>query len=129
MLPPLCAKEVTMPETNSADALRPATRRSAERGISLAAGAVLALLAAATWLGSALAQQKEKIPDFSLDSKSAWLMISDNLLPPESGPGPVTLTSVTLTWTTAKRAEPIRSPPIGWPISQTRFSSPGPSSS
>jgi hypothetical protein len=90
MLPPLCAKEVTMPETNSADALRPATRRSAERGISLAAGAVLALLAAATWLGSALAQQKEKIPDFSLDSKSAWLMISDNLLPPESGPGPVT---------------------------------------
>ena len=44
----------------------------------------------ATWFGSALAQQKEEIPDFSLDSKSAWLMIRDNLLPPESGPGPVT---------------------------------------
>jgi hypothetical protein len=43
---------------------------------------------AATWLGSALAQQK--IPDFSLDNKSAWLMISDNLLPPDSGPGPAT---------------------------------------
>jgi hypothetical protein len=43
-----------------------------------------------TWLGSAVAQQKANIPDFSLDSKSAWLMISDNLLPPENGPGPVT---------------------------------------
>ena len=48
----------------------PATRRSAEQGISLTASAVLAVVAAATWLGSALAQQKEKIPDFSLDTKS-----------------------------------------------------------
>jgi len=74
-----------MSETNLANA----TRRSAELSVSVAAGAILALMAAATWFGSALAQQKEKIPDFSLDSKSAWLMISDNLLPPESGPGPV----------------------------------------
>jgi hypothetical protein len=90
MLPPLCAKEVTMSETNSANVLQPATRGPAELRISLAVGAVLALVAAATWLGSALAQQQEKIPDFSLDHKSAWLMISDNLLPPDSGPGPVT---------------------------------------
>jgi hypothetical protein len=35
---------------------------------------VLALVAAATWLGSALAQQKEKIPDFSLDkSVASWI--------------------------------------------------------
>jgi hypothetical protein len=67
-----------------------ATRRSAELSVSVAAGAIFVLMAAATWIGSASAQQKEKIPDFSLDSKSAWLMISDNLLPPESGPGPVT---------------------------------------
>jgi hypothetical protein len=93
MLPLLCAKEVTMSEmseTNSANALRPATRGPAELRISLAVGAVLASVAAATWLGPTLAQQQEKIPDFSLDSKSAWLMISDNLLPPDSGSGPVT---------------------------------------
>jgi hypothetical protein len=82
----LCAKEVTMSETNLVNA----TRRSAELSVSVAAGAILALMAAATLIGSASAQQKEKIPDFSLDSKSAWLTISDNLLPPESGPGPVT---------------------------------------
>ena len=75
-----------MSETNLANA----TRRSAELVVSVAAGAILALMAAATWFVSALAQQKDNIPDFSLDSKSAWLMISDNLLPPESGPGPVT---------------------------------------
>ncbi len=66
-----------------------ATGRAAELSVSVAAAATLALMAAATWIGSASAQQKEKIPDFSLDRKSAWLMISDNLLPPESGPGPV----------------------------------------
>ena len=75
-----------MSETNSATV----ARRPPELCISLAGAAVLAFAAAATWLGSALAQQTEKIPDFSLDSKSAWLMFSDNLLPPDSGPGPVT---------------------------------------
>jgi hypothetical protein len=75
-----------MSETNSANALQPATRGPA----SCAICGMLAITAAATWLGSALTQQQEKIPDFSLDSKSAWLMISDNLLPPDSGPGPVT---------------------------------------
>jgi len=47
-----------MSETNSANA----TRRPAELRVSLAVGALLALVAAATWLGSALAQQKEKLP-------------------------------------------------------------------
>jgi hypothetical protein len=77
----LLCKEVTMSETNSANGLLLAPRRPAELRISIAACGILAL-AAATWVGSALAQQKEKIPDFSLDNKSAWLMISDNLLPP-----------------------------------------------
>ena len=45
-----------MSETNSANA----TRRPAELRVSLAVGALLALVAAATWLGSALAQQNEK---------------------------------------------------------------------
>ena len=57
----LCAKEVTMSETNLANA----TRCSAELSVNVAAGAGLALMAAATWFGSALAQQKEKIPEFS----------------------------------------------------------------
>jgi hypothetical protein len=77
--------EVTMSEANSANA----SRRAVEPRITIAVGAVLALVAAMR-LSSALAQQEEKIPDFSLDSTSAWLMISDNLLPPENGPGPVT---------------------------------------
>jgi hypothetical protein len=38
-----------------------AARRSAELSVSVAAGAILALMAAATWFGSVLAQQKEKI--------------------------------------------------------------------
>src|SRR5215470_15099495 len=63
----LCAKEVTMSETNLANA----TRRSPELSVGVAAGAILALMAGATWFGSALAQQKEEIPNFSLDSKSA----------------------------------------------------------
>src|SRR5262244_2579983 len=30
------------------------------------------------------------VPDFAIDSKSAWLMVGDEFLPPPSGPGPVT---------------------------------------
>jgi len=48
MLPLLCAKEVTMSETNSANALQPGTRGPAELRIRLAVGAVLAPVAAAT---------------------------------------------------------------------------------
>jgi len=76
-----------MSETNSANALLLAPRRPRELRISIAACGILAL-APGTWLGSALAQQKEKIPDFSVANKSAWLMISDNLLPPEQGSSP-----------------------------------------
>jgi hypothetical protein len=82
--------EVIMFEMNSVEALWPAARRSSAELRICFAVAVLALVAVAALFDSALAQQKENIPDFSLDSKSAWLMISDELLPPESGPGPVT---------------------------------------
>jgi hypothetical protein len=44
-----------MSETNLANA----TRRSAELSVSVAAGAILTLMAAATWFASALAQQTE----------------------------------------------------------------------
>jgi hypothetical protein len=36
------------------------------------------------------AQQRAAVPDFTIDNKSAWLMVGDELLPPSSGPGPVT---------------------------------------
>jgi len=36
------------------------------------------------------AAAQEAVPDFTIDSKSAWLMVGDDLLPPPSGPGPVT---------------------------------------
>jgi hypothetical protein len=59
------------------------------RATLLLAGAAL-LCGAAVWLAPAAAQQKAAIPDFTQDSNSAWLMIGDELLPPPSGPGPVT---------------------------------------
>jgi hypothetical protein len=36
------------------------------------------------------AQQRAAVPDFTIDNKSAWFMAGDELLPPPSGPGPVT---------------------------------------
>jgi hypothetical protein len=36
------------------------------------------------------AQQTAPVPDFTIDSESAWLMVGDDFLPPASGPGPVT---------------------------------------
>jgi hypothetical protein len=38
----------------------------------------------------AAAQQHATTPDFTMDNASAWLMVGDELLPPPSGPGPVT---------------------------------------
>jgi hypothetical protein len=38
----------------------------------------------------AMAQERATVPDFTIDSKSAWLNVGDELLPPRSGPGPVT---------------------------------------
>jgi len=36
------------------------------------------------------AKQGAAVPDFTIDSKSPWLMVGDELLPAPSGPGPVT---------------------------------------
>ena len=37
------------------------------------------------------AQQSVPVPDFTIDSKSAWLMVGDDFLPPPGGrPGPIT---------------------------------------
>ena len=44
----------------------------------------------AAWPSVAAAQQGDAVPDFTIDSKSAWLMVGDELLPPPSGPGPIT---------------------------------------
>jgi hypothetical protein len=42
------------------------------------------------WPNKVAAQQSVTVPDFAVDNKSAWLMVGDELLPPPSGPGPVT---------------------------------------
>ena len=57
------------------------------------ANVVLATLfcaVAASWPRVVAAQQGDAVPDFTIDSKSAWLMVGDELLPPPSGPGPIT---------------------------------------
>jgi hypothetical protein len=42
------------------------------------------------WPAAGLAQTNASIPDFSIDSDTGWLPVGDELLPPPSGPGPVT---------------------------------------
>ena len=57
------------------------------------ANVVLATLfcaVATSWPRVVAAQQGDAVPDFTIDSKSAWLMVGDELLPPPSGPGPIT---------------------------------------
>ena len=58
----------------------------------IAVGVLAGLLCAfeAVWPKAVAAQQGAPGPDFTIDSKSAWLMVGDELLPPPSGPGPVT---------------------------------------
>ncbi len=56
---------------------------------------IVALASLACVFGTVLptitaAQQHATTPDFTLDNASAWLMVGDELLPPASGPGPVT---------------------------------------
>jgi hypothetical protein len=53
-------------------------------------GILAALLcgSAAPW--AATAQENAKIPDLVLHSEAGWMEIGDELLPPPSGPGPVT---------------------------------------
>ena len=55
-------------------------------------GAAIALFCAGAALlpTPAVAQQKAAVPDFTVDDKSAWPMVGDELLPPPSGPGPIT---------------------------------------
>jgi hypothetical protein len=50
-----------------------------------------ALCAGVAFLASrAEAEPKAAVPNFGLDSTSGWLPVGDELLPPPSGPGPVT---------------------------------------
>jgi hypothetical protein len=56
---------------------------------------IVALASLACVFGTVLptitaARQHATTPDFTLDNASAWLMVGDELLPPASGPGPVT---------------------------------------
>jgi hypothetical protein len=44
----------------------------------------------AVWPNPVAASQSVPVPDFSIDGESAWLVMSDDFLPPPSGPGPVT---------------------------------------
>jgi hypothetical protein len=71
--------------TNS---IRTAPMTSLPSAIVALAGFLCAL--GAGWPSAAAAQEGAAPPDFTIDSKSAWLMVGDDLLPPPSGPGPVT---------------------------------------
>jgi hypothetical protein len=44
----------------------------------------------AVWPKPVAAQPSVPVPDFSIDGESTWLVMSDDFLPPPSGPGPVT---------------------------------------
>ncbi|HKD26119.1 MAG TPA: hypothetical protein VKC66_09470 [Xanthobacteraceae bacterium] len=56
----------------------------------IAALASLLCVFGALWPKTIAAQQRAPVPDFTIDSGSAWLMVGDDFLPPASGPGPVT---------------------------------------
>jgi hypothetical protein len=59
---------------------------------SVGMGALIALICAVSALRllPAAAETKAALPDFTMSSDFAWLMVGDELLPPPSGPGPVT---------------------------------------
>jgi hypothetical protein len=57
--------------------------------VTVALASLLCVLGA-LWPKTIAAQQKTPVPDFTIDSKSAWLMVGDDFLPPPRGPGPVT---------------------------------------
>ncbi len=52
--------------------------------------ASLVCVSGAAWPKTVAAQQSVPVPDFTIDSKSAWRMVGDDFLPPPGGPGPVT---------------------------------------
>jgi hypothetical protein len=86
---------------------------------------------AALWPAAATAQQHASVPDFTIDNKSAWLMVGDELLPPPSGPGPITFdkrypyvdnararrTNTQPTYRVADLSNPILQP---WAVAQLR---------
>jgi hypothetical protein len=55
-----------------------------------AALATLFCAVVAAWPSVLAAQRGDAVPDFTIDNKSAWLMVGDELLPPPNGPGPIT---------------------------------------
>jgi hypothetical protein len=73
-----------MSEGSSIDSGRISTRFA----VAILAGLVCVFGAACP--KTLAAQQSAAVPDFTIDSKSAWLMVGDEFLPPPSGPGPVT---------------------------------------
>jgi hypothetical protein len=66
------------------------SNRGLARPLAVVALANLLCAVGAACPSAVAAQQGAAVPDFTIDSKSAWLMIGDDLLPPPRGPGPVT---------------------------------------
>jgi hypothetical protein len=65
-------------------------RRTAGRFVAAVLASLVGVLGAASPRMVA-AQQSVPVPDFTIDSKSAWLMVGDDFLPPPGGrPGPIT---------------------------------------
>jgi len=65
-------------------------RRTAGRFVAAVLASLVGVLGAAS-PRTVAAQQSVPVPDFTIDSKSAWLMVGDDFLPPPGGrPGPIT---------------------------------------
>jgi hypothetical protein len=68
------------------------SRTNASIKVQLAGGVLAGALCACAvlWPAPVAAQQSTPVPDFSGNSNTAWFVLGDELLPPPSGPGPVT---------------------------------------
>jgi hypothetical protein len=64
------------------------SRSRKDQGSRLSLFAGLAFVGAAFW--PAAAAQNGKVPDLGMTSQSGWMEVGDELLAPDSGPGPVT---------------------------------------
>jgi hypothetical protein len=73
--------------TSLSSSINNSSTRSWVAGAALAG---LAGIAAALWPPAAAAQPNVAAPNLYVDSETGWLPIGDDLLPPPSGPGPVT---------------------------------------
>ena len=58
-------------------------RRTAGRFVAAVLASLVGVLGAAS-PRTVAAQQSVPVPDFTIDSKSAWLMVGDDFLPPQS---------------------------------------------